>query len=278
MSNAKPSISFLVFLLSLVAVLGISYTWQQEVAGQVGDDAIYLLLADYFSPYDSAARAGAAFIMNFKKFPPLYPALLAIAGAGSKHILMAHLVTTLCLIIAVALYWWWLVKEGVDRYFALLISGLFLSLPATMILALDLWSEHLYLALTLLSLHLAHHARTTGKGWPGMALIAGLVPITRWVGLTFTAATWAFLIIHKIPNRRRLIALSAVPLLLWTLIAVQFESFVPYATKFKYLSSLSPDGLRSFLMWQIFSLWRGWHASFDFLMHTYSAPATSPPN
>ncbi len=273
--DVKPSNSFLVILLSLVSVLCISYTWQEEVVGLVGDDAIYLLLADYFSPYDSAARAGAAFIMNFNRFPPLYPLLLAVAGAGSKHILTAHLVTALCIITAAALYWWWLVEEGVDRYFALALSGLFLSLPGTMLLALDLWSEHFYLALTLLCLHLARRARKTGTGWFGVTVVASLVPLARSAGMTFAAALWIYFVIRKVPNRWRLMVISGVPMMIWTLISLQFEPYVSYTTTLAdFLPRFaSHDFLLPIVEFQIHSMWQGWHANFDFLEHTYSAVA-----
>ncbi|HTT07440.1 MAG TPA: hypothetical protein VMH34_01415 [Gammaproteobacteria bacterium] len=276
MSDVRPLTPFPVILSVSVAVLCIAYTWQGEAVGLVGDDAIYLLMADYFSPYDSAARAGAAFIMKFSGFPPLYPALLAVAGAGSRHILLAHWITALCIIFSAALYWYWLVKEGVGRHFALLMSGLFLSLPGTMILALDLWSEHLYLALTLLNLLLARHAGKTGRGWLGVAVTAGLVPLTRSAGLTFLVATWAFFIIHKAPDRWRLIAASVVPMFAWTLISLPFKSYVSYKGIFgNFFSVLTFSDLLPVMEFQMRNLWQGWHKSFDFQAHNYSviAPA-----
>src|SRR5579885_43622 len=274
MSDVRPSTPFLVILLVLIAALCIAYAWQAEVAGLVGDDAIYLLMADFFCPYDGAARAEAAFVMKFSGFPPLYPALLAIAGAGSRHILLAHWLTALCITAAAALYWCWLVREGVGRCSALLLSGMFLLLPGTMILAMDLWSEHLYLALTLIALLLAQYAAKTGRGWLGVAVLAALLPLTRSAGLTFIIAAWLFFIVHRAPNRGRLIAVSVTPLLAWALVSLSFKSYVSYNSIFgNFLSALSSSDVLPVIEFQMRNLWQGWHKSFDFEGRGYSAVA-----
>ncbi len=55
----------------------------------IADDAKYLLMTDFFSPYYSLLSKSAAFIMQSTQFPPLYPFLLAILGASSENLLLA---------------------------------------------------------------------------------------------------------------------------------------------------------------------------------------------
>ena len=45
-------------MLATTGMLLVQLSWQEEVVGLATDDAVYLLLADYFLPYSHQLRQG----------------------------------------------------------------------------------------------------------------------------------------------------------------------------------------------------------------------------
>src|SRR5688572_488869 len=73
-----------------------------------GDDAVYAVMADYFSFFSSRSDEITELVMRYSYFPPLYPLLLGVTGADSAHLWFAHLLTVGFLIGAMALFLLWL--------------------------------------------------------------------------------------------------------------------------------------------------------------------------
>ncbi|MBK6659207.1 MAG: hypothetical protein IPG43_14110 [Proteobacteria bacterium] len=63
-----------------------------------GDNAVYFLTANHYSPYGVAHAAAAQFAAQ-SVYPPLYPWLLAMTGGGTS-LAAAHLVTSLVIMLA----------------------------------------------------------------------------------------------------------------------------------------------------------------------------------
>jgi len=78
--------------LTFIATAYYLWTWSDVLAHFGGDNAYYLLTANYLSPY-SSANPVASYYSGISQYPPLYPLLLALSGGG-ESLLMAHIVTT----------------------------------------------------------------------------------------------------------------------------------------------------------------------------------------
>jgi hypothetical protein len=93
---AGGSLRALAFLVLAVAYL--IWGWSSVLGDFGGDNAVYLLTAQYLSPYAPASDLAAQFARG-SAFPPLFPLLLALTGGG-ESLLTAHIVTVSCLLVA----------------------------------------------------------------------------------------------------------------------------------------------------------------------------------
>jgi hypothetical protein len=160
---------------------------RREFTGTISDAAIYLVLADHFSPYRALAPDLGTFAFSRYPFPPLYPLVLAGFGGGSTAPLASYVCGAVTLGAAIGLYHLWLRTEGLRVLPAALLAALFALLPTTLLIALDVVSEPLYLALTLAGLILL--AAPPGRRTGALAALAfGLAACTRTAGITLLAA------------------------------------------------------------------------------------------
>jgi hypothetical protein len=94
-----------------IAAVYIALTYPDPITGFNSDSAHYLFMADTLSPYHQTAGAEhqriAVRIWQTSPFPPGYPLVLALFGAGTQHISRAHLVTTGCLLAALLCLFCW---------------------------------------------------------------------------------------------------------------------------------------------------------------------------
>ncbi|MGE0484472.1 MAG: hypothetical protein AB7Q81_10060 [Gammaproteobacteria bacterium] len=197
--------------LATFAALLLPFAAQVGFTGFMADDALYVLLVDALSPAH-ADDPLLLYVRQVAHLPPLYPALLALAGAGSEALARAHLVQGLLVLVALAAQAAYVrLLSGSDRL-GLLVLAVLAALPATWLLASELWSEFLYLALTGIALACARQAAVTPRWWYWAAALAGLAAITRGVGLALIGA----LVIGAFVRRRRalpgILALAALPL------------------------------------------------------------------
>src|SRR6185295_19507419 len=72
------------------------FVWQPTLATFADDSVSYLVMAQVFSPWQPASPAVAAAFAREAIYPPLFPAVLALAGAA-HHIAWAHALTALLL-------------------------------------------------------------------------------------------------------------------------------------------------------------------------------------
>jgi dolichyl-phosphate-mannose-protein mannosyltransferase len=261
-------------VLTFISTISIFYFYisaQNEIVGLVADDAVYLLMADYFSPYYSSLSQTAAFIMETSQFPPLYSISLAIFGASSENILLAHVLTTSYFFGAVIIYSFWLRIDKVNQLTSHCLSLILICAPVSFLMNIDLWSEHLYLLLTMCALFYVEKSHINNKYWLVASLLIGLMPLVRLVGVTFVIAYFVYLYLHKIKYRNRYFAISIIPFIIWKFVSIIFYSSDIYGntligfyqydfwlhTKHLFLSQL-PD------------LWVGWHECFDIRKNLFS--------
>jgi hypothetical protein len=213
---ARTTLILVVFI-SLAACL-YYLDWNAKSAGFLSDDAVYLLMSDGFSPFRSDDSELIQYVFRQSLFPPLYPLLLAVLGAGSDSLLWAHVVTTTTLVSALAVFGLWVFLETRDRFAAIGLMVLFALLPGTLILSLDLLSEFPYLLLSLLALWLATRETETRRGYLWIAVFVGLAATTRSAGLSLILAMAIWLIPQRVPKRTKWLSLfvAICPGLLWS--------------------------------------------------------------
>ena len=77
-ATPRAAIAAIAFVAGAIAF---AFTWQPGLATFHDDSASYLVMAQAFSPWQSASAPVMA-QMPFEKYPPLFPALIAVAGAA----------------------------------------------------------------------------------------------------------------------------------------------------------------------------------------------------
>ena len=73
-----------------------AFVWQPTLATFADDSVSYLVMAQVFSPWQPASPAVAAAFAREAFYPPLFPLILALAGAA-HHVAWAHALTALLL-------------------------------------------------------------------------------------------------------------------------------------------------------------------------------------
>ena len=187
--------SIWIFCVFLVLAVGLYYLdWNAKSAGFLSDDAVYLLMSDGFSPFRPSHVELTHYVLRQALFPPLYPLLLTMLGAGSDTLLWAHVITTTMLLLALVVYGVWIFFETRDRFAATALPSIFALLPGTLLLSLELLSEFPYLLLSLVALWLAACANDARRGYLLVAFFVGLAAVTRSAGLSLILAMAIWLI------------------------------------------------------------------------------------
>ena len=174
-----------------------AFVWQPTLATFADDSVSYLVMAQVFTPYQAASQAVAAAFANEAFYPPLFPALLALAGAA-HDIAWAHAVTALILAASVPLAYalgaCWLEDRRAAATAVLCVA----LLPAMWINAKGILSEPLFCILLLGALCVlatgAKGDRVCGGArlWM-LALLMAAMLLTRTAALVMIAAyaLWA---------------------------------------------------------------------------------------
>ena len=155
--------------------------------GLFSDSAVYLLLADAFRA-DGATFDWLTFLFSRYPFPPLYPLFLAALGGGAEAARWTHAIgaLTLSACAGVIVVWWW--RERVPLLFACAAAIVFVLTPVTLFSAMDIFSEPLYLLLTLTAMVALAPNPPRRSAWYSAAIALGLAGIVRTVGITAIAA------------------------------------------------------------------------------------------
>jgi uncharacterized membrane protein YhaH (DUF805 family) len=209
---------WLFLVLAFAAPVYVLWTWSDQV-GQFGNDGPnYLMMALHYSPF---AKAPAVFDQTaaLSRFPPLYPLMLAWAGAGAG-LHWVHELTTLFLMAGLVAFYVWLCVQRCSPAQAALLTLLVAALPGSWLLGLTVQSEFLYLfwsllALTLLALHVR---RPHDELLYVAALTVAAAALTRTIGI----ALYLPLLLAAARTQRRTgllaLAIAALPMLVWHLL------------------------------------------------------------
>jgi hypothetical protein len=246
-------------LVAAVFAWHLPFAWNGDprTVGIAADDAVYLLMADWLSPFSSRL---AGFVMDYSNFPPLYPLLLVLVGAVDGQVLSAHLLTVACMAGGVLLFFSWARRQSGSLWLALLPALLFLLLPGSVRVVLGIWSEPIYLLSSMAVLWLAARSGMQ-PGHGGLMVLAALLPLTRTVGWVLLSC-WLLWSWRRVEARGRpWFLLALVPGLAWAWWSSGFDGYKGYGEyQLEYL--LEGQWLDKALF-QSRVLWSGWVGLFD---------------
>ncbi len=258
-SNPRVVLTAIILFVSLAAFY-ISFSLGYGIAGFLSDDAVYLLLAEIYSPWVDVDKPVFTFLLDHNRFPPLYPLILGFFGADSENIQTAVGVNCLLFIISCLVVGLWNWRETKAPYIAIFLTTVFALLPASLIFTQEIWSEFLYILLSyLVLLFLSDNDHRTNKTWLLIGLIISLVTITRTVGLTLVITYAILLILNKPRNSLLLLILSILPFTTWYAFNSLKTSSQGYLTEIiGQAQSFSLLNLHHYLQEWCLGFWQSW--------------------
>lgn len=180
-----------VILLSGLGAWYVSLGVGNPYVGFLADDGIYLLMADILSPGGAPDLPVYSHVRAHSQLPPLFPLALGLAGGGSQNLAAARTLVALAMLLAVVVYYCWLRQMNLNRDIGGGLATLFALMPITLIHTVDLWSEGMYIALSLSALMSLEHAERERFTWLSCfaaGLLVGCAIATRTVGVALLPA------------------------------------------------------------------------------------------
>jgi hypothetical protein len=180
-----------------------AFVWQPTLASFADDSVSYLVMAQVFSPWQAASPAVTASFAREAFYPPLFPLLLALAGAA-HHTAWAHALMALLLAGAIPLVYALGVRWLEDRRAAAAAALCVALLPSLWVNAKGILSEPLFCLLLLATFCVLD----TGEGRGGRpwaaALLMTAMALTRTAALPMIAAyaLWALARRHESRAKR----------------------------------------------------------------------------
>ncbi len=194
------------------------WTWSSNLRDLGGDSAVYLLTAQYYSPW-SAYSSVAADFGRTSLYPPLFPFLLGIADLGGD-VAFAHVMTTTFLLMALLCFYVWLRTSGQTPFTAGMSTLVFALLPGTYAQAVSILSENLYLLCTFIAfVAVARYEKNQNLRWLWFAAIGvALSVLTRSAGVALYLAFMVYLFIRRVPQRWQLGIAALLPFVMWQIL------------------------------------------------------------
>ena len=208
MTNRAFYISSILFFIAAFCFL-YSITYDSRSAGMLSDDALYLIMADFYSPWVETLDYVQAFVSVTIHFPPLYSLFLGIFGAGAENPSLAFMLNILCLSFSLFIVVIWLRKETKNIAIAFIVAGLSLFLPQLLLLSQELWSEFLFMVFFYLFFYVFSHKEMQKEHFFLCALLAGLMTLTRSLGISVVIA-YSIYLIYKRPIFKSKVELQPV--------------------------------------------------------------------
>ena len=144
-------------------------------------------------------------------FPPLYPIVLGVSGGGLGAPALSYWIGGISLGLVCALSAVWVRRVGGSAIAVLFVPVIFTLMPATLIHAMGIFSEPLYLIFLLAGLIIVPRDNMRGGHWMLAGALLGCAAITRSVGLFAVAS---FVIVWAWRTRGKHARLAVLPALL----------------------------------------------------------------
>lgn len=168
-----------------------AFVWQPTLATFADDSVSYLVMAQVFSPWQPASTAVATAFAREAFYPPMFPAILALAGAA-HHTAWAHALTALLLAASLPFLYALGVRWLEDRRAAAAVVLCVVLLPSLWVNAKGILSEPLFCLLLLATFFvLEAGGKLRGRLWI-VALLMAAMALTRTAALPMIAvyAMW----------------------------------------------------------------------------------------
>lgn len=182
-----------VALITAVFALGcVKFVWQPGLGTFADDSVSYLVMAQVFSPWQPASQAVAEAFSREAFYPPLFPLLLALTGAG-HHSTLAHAVNALLLAACLPLVYVLALRWLGDRWAAASAAVATALLPSLWIHVRGILSEPLFGLILLATLRVLEVEADDRRRLPTLTFLMSALVLTRTVGLPVIGAyaLWA---------------------------------------------------------------------------------------
>ena len=250
---------------------------KHTLVGINSDAAVYVLMADIYSPYRPHDIGFSDHLFASYPFPPLFPLTLGALGGGTAAPWLDYVIGAALLGVAVGGICGWVRRAGGSSGAALVCAMAFALTPSALLVAMGVFSEPLYLALSMSAFAVLATPQKKARHWYAAGLLFGLAALARTVGVFAIAA---FLVYWWSRTRgrscRAVLWLTLLPTAAWSLIKWLHGWHAAYTT------SLLEAGLRPALLdiWRQLpinaqALWYYAVRTFDLLGSSYSAAACS---
>lgn len=163
-------------------------SWKDSLLGINSDAAVYVLLAEHFTPWREAAVAFLGHLARTYPYPPLFPYALGLAGGGVAEPAVNYVFGAVALGVSSALIVGWYLRRGLSAPAALATVVVFALTPSTVFIAFGVFSESLYLALSFTALLVLAAPRPDRSAWLLAGALVGAAAVTRSAGITLVAA------------------------------------------------------------------------------------------
>lgn len=263
MTNRAFYISSLLFFVAAFCFL-FSISYGSRAVGMLSDDALYLIMADFYSPWVETLDHVQAFVSVTIHFPPLYSLFLGIFGAGAENPGLAFLLNTLCLSASLLVVVVWLKKETGNSAMAFIVAGLTLFLPSLILLSQELWSEFLFMVFFYLFFYVFSHDEMQKEHFFLCALLAGLMTLTRSLGISVVIAYSIYLLYKRPRFFWFYLGISAAPFIYLKIKSSMNPLRENYADAFAArVPDLFSTNILHYAVEQLVSLWQSWVALFS---------------
>ncbi len=250
-------------LLTFIVIAAAYYywTWSPLLAQLGGDNAIYLMSANIYSPYENPSLVSIYFD-SVSFYPPVYPLMLGLLGGGNS-ILLAHLITTSFLLLAIITLYWWMISLNFHRTHALVLVFIFSIIPGTYFQVMHIHSEHLYLLFSLIGICLVTQKEKTENHkllWIAVISIA-CTTLTRSAGVTLVLSFIIYLVINSENKKYYLTIIAVLPMVLWGLLNNQdSDSYLDIVSNYYTTDFIAP--LLKQILNQSYYMLNAWHLTF----------------
>ncbi len=185
-----------VALVTLVfAVACVAFVWQPTLATFADDSVSYLVMAQVFSPWQAASPAVTAAFAREAFYPPLFPVVLALAGAA-HHVAWAHALTALLLAACLPFVYLLGVRWLGSRAAAVAVILCVALLPSLWVNAKGILSEPLFCLLLMTTFWVMDSGQGTRGRLGILALLMTAMALTRTAALPMIAV-YAFWIVTR---------------------------------------------------------------------------------